>query len=68
MDYFSVGKTVDNYTRCPVCYHRQTLNDHDVCHNCGFEPGYDDANTSHIDLREKLSQDKNYFWFDLKDK
>ena len=57
-----------NVTQCPVCFNHQILNDHDVCHACGFEPGYDDTTFTYEQLREKLKQDKNYFWFDVEDK
>lgn len=58
---------MENYTKCPICFYHQFLEDHDICHNCGFEPGYDDATYTHEELREKLAENKNYFWSDTED-
>ena len=59
---------MSSYEQCPICSNQQMINDYDICHECGFESGYDDATFTHEELRGKLAQDKNYFWFYTEDR
>jgi hypothetical protein len=52
------------YSRCPVCFLEQELDDFDICPRCKTQFGYDDCSVSHDKLRilwaiDQLQQPKS---------
>lgn len=51
---------------CPVCGYDELPYapiDHEICPSCGTEFGYDDANTSHSELRERWLHTGPQWWY-----
>lgn len=50
---------------CPVCEFNISLDEFQICSNCGFQSGYDDTIFTIEELQELYQLDNDYFWSKL---